>query len=157
MMASLASSSLKTGRFIFIWPPVSLQGCWLQCGCLKPSDLSDTDATDEEVDAELLSLSKPIIWWEQRWLGWGHPYLLLSLVSVSASLWHLTSLLMSWMSTYLGTSHHSSATGIFGGHGDKSWLQKLNGIEVGGIEQGWLGPLGSMCPSVMAWAISHWP
>ena len=34
----------------------------------------------------------------------------------------------------LDTSHHSAATGMFAGHGDKSCLQKLNGVEAGRIE-----------------------
>ena len=42
-----------------MWPLVSLWGQWPWCGCLEPPDPSDTDATDEEVDAELLSLSNP--------------------------------------------------------------------------------------------------
>ena len=41
-MASLVSSSLKTGRLIFIWPPGSLQGCLPQCGCLDPPIVSQT-------------------------------------------------------------------------------------------------------------------
>ena len=40
-------------------PPVSLQGHWPQHGCLEPPNLSDTDATDEEVDVEILSLPNP--------------------------------------------------------------------------------------------------
>ena len=38
---------------------VSLWGLQPKHGCLEPPSLSDTDATDEEVDAELLSLSNP--------------------------------------------------------------------------------------------------
>ena len=57
-MASFMSSSLKTGKFIFIWPPISLQH-WLWCECLEPPDLSDLDDTDEEVDTELWSLLNP--------------------------------------------------------------------------------------------------
>ena len=95
---------------------------------------------------------KPMIWWEQRWLGWGHPYLSLSLVLILTP--------HSWWTGWglsLDTSHHSATAGMFAGHGDKSWLQKLNGVKVGGIEWGWLDPLGLVCPSVMAWAISCQP
>ena len=47
-----------TGKWIFIWPPGSLWH-WPWCVCLEPTDLSDLDDTDEEVDIELLSLSNP--------------------------------------------------------------------------------------------------
>ena len=56
-MASFVSSSLKTGRLIFIWPPDSWWGHWLWCVCLEPPNLWDLDDTDEEGDAELQSLS----------------------------------------------------------------------------------------------------
>ena len=151
VMAYLVSRSLKTSRFIFTWPPVSLWGCWPSHGCLEPPDLPDTDATDEEVDAKLLSLSNP---WSDESKG------------DQGGATHNSCCLQSWCQPHppwarwglsLGTSHHSATTGMFAGHGDKSWLQKLNGFEVGGIEWGWPDPLGSMCPSVMHWAISHWP
>ena len=48
------SSSLKTSRLIFIWPPGSLWH-WLWCECQEPPDLSDCDDTNEDVDTELLS------------------------------------------------------------------------------------------------------
>ena len=156
-MASLVSSSLKTGRFIFIWPPVSLWGCQPWCGCLEPPDLSDTDATDEDVDTELLSLSTP--WSDESKGDQGgathNSHCLWSQSWPCYSTWP-----HSWWATWglnLGTSHHSAAPGMFAGHGDKSWLWKLNSVKVGGIEWGWLGPLGSMCPSMMAWAISQQP
>ena len=57
----------------------------------------------------------------------------------------------------LGTSHHSAAAMKFAGHGDKSWLWRLNDVDAVGMEQGWPGPLGAVCPSVMAWVISHQP
>ena len=41
--------------------------------------------------------------------------------------------------------------------GDMSWLQKLNGVDTGGMDWGWPGPLGLMCPLVMAWEINHLP
>ena len=36
----------------------------------------------------------------------------------------------------LGTSHHSATNRMFPGHGDNSWLQKLNDVEAGGIKWG---------------------
>ena len=57
----------------------------------------------------------------------------------------------------LGTSHHSAAAGKLTGCGDKSWLWKLNCVDAGGMEWGQPGPLGSICPSVMAWVINCWP
>ena len=68
-MASLVSSSLKTGRLIFIWPPGSQQGYQPWCGCLNPSNLSDIDDTVDEVDAVLLSLLNP--WSEESEGDWG--------------------------------------------------------------------------------------
>ena len=56
-----------------------------------------------------------------------------------------------------GTSHCLAVTGRLADHGDESWLWKLNDINVGGMEWGWPGPLGSMCPLVMAWAVNHLP
>ena len=56
-----------------------------------------------------------------------------------------------------GTSHHSAVTRRLADHGDKSWLQKLNGIDASGMEWGWPGPLGSKFPSMMAWMINHLP
>ena len=53
------SSSLKTGRLIFIWPPDSLWCHQPQCECLEHPDLLDLDDTDEEVDVELQSLLNP--------------------------------------------------------------------------------------------------
>ena len=54
-------------------------------------------------------------------------------------------------------SHCLAVTGRLTDHGDRSWLQKLNGINTGGMEWGWPGHLGLMCPSVMAWSINHLP
>ena len=68
-MASLVSLSLKTRGFIFMWPPVSLLGWWPWCGHLEPPDPSDTDATDEEIDAELLSLLN--LWSDESEGVWG--------------------------------------------------------------------------------------
>ena len=59
MMASLVSSSLKTGRLIFIWSPGFQWGCQPWCGCLDPPDLSDCVDTNEAVDIELWLLSNP--------------------------------------------------------------------------------------------------
>ena len=58
VMVSFMSSSLKTGRLIFIGPPGSL---WHQpwCNCLEPPNLLDLDDTNEDVDTELLSLLNP--------------------------------------------------------------------------------------------------
>ena len=58
-MASFVSSSLKTGRFIFIWPLHSQWGHQPWHECLEPPDLSDLDDTNKEVDAELCSLLNP--------------------------------------------------------------------------------------------------
>ena len=55
-MMSFVSSSLKTGRLIFIWPLDSWWGHWLWHRCLEPPDLSDLNGTDEEGDAKLWSL-----------------------------------------------------------------------------------------------------
>ena len=148
-MASLVSSSLKTGRFIFTWPPVSLWGHQPWCGCLEPLDLSDINATDEAIDAELLLLSNP--WSDESKGNWG------GATHNSCGLWSW-SWPHSWWARWglsLGTSHHSGTAGMFAGHGDEFWLWKLNGVEAGGIEWGQPGPLGSMCPSLMTWAISH--
>ena len=61
------SSSLKTGRLIFIGPSSSL---WHQpqCNCLEPPNLLDLDATNEDVDTELVSLLNP---WsgDDEWVG----------------------------------------------------------------------------------------
>ena len=42
-----------------MWPPVSLWGCLSWHECLEPPNLSHTDTTDEDIDAELLSLWNP--------------------------------------------------------------------------------------------------
>ena len=57
-MASFMSSSLKTGKVVFIWPPDSL---WHQpwYKYLEPPDLLECDDTDEKVDTELLLFSNP--------------------------------------------------------------------------------------------------
>ena len=151
MTASIVSSSLKTARFTFMWPLVSLQGHWPWHGCLEPPNLSDTDTTDEEVDAEPLSLSNPGS--DESKSNWG------GATHNSHCLWSWSQP-HSWWARWglsLGTSHHSATTGMFPGHEDKSWLWKLNGVEVGGIKWGWPGSLGSICPSVMAWGISYQP
>ena len=43
-----------------IWPLGSLLGCQAWHVCLEPPDLSDIDATDEEVDAELVTFESMI-------------------------------------------------------------------------------------------------
>ena len=157
VMASLLSSSLKTGRLIFIWPPGSLWGHWPWHGCLEPPRPSDIDATDEEVDAELLSLSNP--WSDESKGDWG------GAAHNSHCLWpwswpHCGAQPCSWWTGWgpsLGTSHYSADARKFAGHGDESWLQKLNGVETCGMERGCLGLLGSICPSVMALAINCQP
>ena len=40
----------------------------------------------------------------------------------------------------LNTSHCSAAAGRLAGHGDKSWLWKLNGVDAGGMEWGGQDP-----------------
>ena len=62
------SSSLKTGKFIFIWALVSPHclSCW---GCWEPLDLSDSDDIEEAVNTELLSLSN--LWSRDGNGGWG--------------------------------------------------------------------------------------
>ena len=57
----------------------------------------------------------------------------------------------------LGTSPHS--TGVEGPvtWGDQSWLQKLNGANIGGMKWGCTGPLSSMHLLGMAWVINHQP
>ena len=150
-MASLVSSSLKTGRFIFMRPLVSLWGHQPWHGHLEPHDLSDTEATDEEADTELLSLSNP--WSDKSKGNQGEATHNSCGLQSQTQPW-------SWWAGWglsLGTSHHSATTGMFAGSGHESWLWKLNGVETGGIEWGQPGPLGLMCPSVMAWAISHQP
>ena len=58
VMVSFVSLSLKMGKLIFVWAPVSL--CHLpHWECWEPSDLSDCDDTDEAVDMELQMLSNP--------------------------------------------------------------------------------------------------
>ena len=52
-------ASLETGRLIFIWPLSSLPH-QPQCAYLEPTDIPECDDTDEEVDIELPSLSKPM-------------------------------------------------------------------------------------------------
>ena len=156
-MSSLVSSSVKTGRFVFIWPPGSLWGHWPWCGHLEPPNRSDIDATDEEVDAELLSLLNP--WSDESKGDWQ------GATCNSHCLWpwswpHCGPWPHSWCTgqgSSLGTSHHSAAARQLAGHGDKSCLQKLNCVDAGGMEWGWPGPLGLMCPPVMAWVINCWP
>ena len=54
-MESFLSSSLKTGKLIFIWPLDSLQ-CWPWCICLEPPNLLECNDTNEVVDTKLQSL-----------------------------------------------------------------------------------------------------
>ena len=156
-MVSFVSSSLKTDRLIFIWPTATLQGHQPCHGCLKPPNPSHIDATDEEVDAEILSNSNP--WSDESKGNWG------GAAHNSHCLWpqsqpHCGAQHHFWCTGQepsLGTSHHSATTRKFAGCGDNSWLQTLNGVETDRMEQGWPGPLGLMCPSVMVWVINHWP
>ena len=61
-----------------------------------------------------------------------------------------------WGSSW-GTSHCLAFAKRLAGCRDMSWLQKLNGLDAGIMDQGWPGPLGLMCPLVMAWVINHLP
>ena len=109
--------------------------------CLEPPNPSNIDATDEEVDAELLSLSNP--WSDEGKGDWG------GATHNSHCLWP-----QSWpccgapphfwctgWGPSLGTSHHSAAAGRLAGHGDESWLWKLNGVDAGEMEWGGQTPL----------------
>ena len=92
---SLASSSLKTGRFIFMWAPSS-QCCLPLWECWDPSDLSDLYDIKEAVDNELLSFLNP---WSGEGEGtWG-----------DGGLWSLWCLLQSWP--------------LRGWHGDGWWSE----------------------------------
>ena len=157
MMASLVSSSLKTGRVIFIWPLGSLWGYQPWHGCLEPLDPLDHEDTDEAVDIELQPLSNLGSGeGEGSWVGAAH---------CCCHLWPWSWALCgtqpcSWCAGQgpgLGTSYCSAIVGMFAGHGDQSWLWKLNSVDAGEIEWGWPAPLGLMCPSVMAWEVSCWP
>ena len=125
VMAYLVSSSLKTGRLIFIWPPGSLWGCLPWHGCLESHNLSDIEDIDDEVNAVLLSLSNP---WSDKSEGYqgGVTY-------NSHCLWpwfwpccgaHPHSCCPIWGPSW-GTSHHLAFDGRLAGHGDMSWLQKI--------------------------------
>ena len=81
-MASLASSSLRRGRFIFMWAPSSWC-CLPLLGLWDPSDLSDLDNIKEAADNELWSLSNP---WSRE--GEGN--------RGDGGLWSLQYLLHSW-------------------------------------------------------------
>ena len=161
-MVSFVSSSLKTGRLIFIWPLDSWWGCCPWHGCLETTHVLDLSDTHEEVDAEPWSLSNP---WSGEGKGNGggvaHNSLPPSLdLTQSQSqpccgVWH-----HSWypgLGPCLGTSHHAAAVGRLAGHRDRPWLLKLNGVDAGGMELRCPGPPGLMCPSVMAWEINHQP
>ena len=156
-MASFRSSSLKTGRLIFKWPLDSLQHCQPWFECLEPPDLLDLDDTDEEVDTELSSLSNT-----QSGAGKGDGGVA---ACSSHCLWPWSlSFYNAWpcslydgLGSCLGTSHCSAAVVSLAAHRHWSWLQKLNGDDAGRMEQGHLGPLGSMHCLVMAWLINHQP
>ena len=107
-MASLVSSSLKTGRLIFIWSPGSWQEHRPWCGCLDPPNLLDIDDTDDKVDTVLLLLLNP-------WSDKSEAKLLLSLTSVPASLGCMASFLLSCPRPKPG--HLPS----FGVHWEVSW------------------------------------
>ena len=140
-----ASSSLKMGKLIFMWAPVSLC-CLLHQECQEPSDLSDCDDTDKAVDTELLSLLNP--WSSEGESGWG-----------CISLW--------------SPQHWSQSRPLCGLQGNGQWSKlafpecsfwgessewwNWNGWAVNGWEHGPPGPLASIWPSVMAWAIAHLP
>ena len=159
IMASLVSSSWKVSRLIFIWPLGSLQGHQPQCGCPDPPDLSDIDDTNDKsmlcsYHSQIHDLTKG----EGDWHGVAHNSCCLwpqSWLCLYYSAWPLSFCPVQGPSQ--GTSHCSAVTGRLADHEDKSWLWKLNGVDVGGIEGGHPGPLGSMCPSMMALAINCQP
>ena len=155
-MASFMSSSLKTGRLIFLWHPDSLQHHQLLFEYLESPDLLDLNDTNEEVDTVLESLSNL---WSGEGKGDGG-----GVAHSSCCLWpwswpFYNAQPHSWydgLKSCLGTSHHSAAFVSLACE-DWSWLQKLNGDDAGRIEQGHPGPLGSMHHLVMAWVINCWP
>ena len=100
---------------------------------------------------------KSMIWWKQRWLEWSNPQLLLFLALIPAPLWYLASFLLPCPWPKLGHLPLFGSSWELADHGDKSWFWKLNGTDAGGKEHGWPGPLGLICPSVMAWVIYHLP
>ena len=135
----------------------SLWGSWPWHECLGPPDPSDIDATDEEAEAELLSLWNP---WSDESKGKQGGATLNSHCLWPQSWSCCSAQPCSWCTGWgprLVTSHCSAAAGRLADHGDESWLQKLNGFDAGGMEWGWPGPLGSMCPSVLAWMINYQP
>ena len=153
-MASFMSLSLKTGRLIFIWPPDSLQ-----CSAINHS----VNASNLQICQTLMTLMRKLM------LNFGHSQTH-SLVRMKATGVELPIVLtglglsldsaffmVDGLESHLHTSHHSAAAGGLAACSDWSWLQRLNGVDAVGMEQGHPGPLGSMCLSMMAWAINHQP
>ena len=96
-----------------------------------------------------------LIWWEWRWL-WLVPPITLVAPGLDLGLAVVPNL-CSWCTgcwPSLGTSHHSAAAGRFAVCRNKSWLWKLNGVDAGGMEQGWSCLLASVCTLVLAWVIN---
>ena len=149
-MASFVSSSLNTGRLIFIWPPISLWHWWPQCLCPEPLDPTDCEDIDEAVDIELQSLlNLGSSEGEGNQGGAAH---------CCHCLWPLSwPLCLAGLGSHPGVSHHSTAIGNFGKCGGQSGLMKLNFSNTDRMVQGHPGPLGSMCHLVMAWEINHRP
>ena len=147
VMASFVSSSLRTGRLIFIWP---LDSLW---GHLEPPHLLDLDNTNEEVDAELWSLSNP-------WSGKGEGNRGAAAHNFHFHQPHCGAWPLSWYTGQgpcLGTFHCAATVGRLAGCRDRSWLLKLNGVDADGMEWGHPGPHGLMHPLVMASVINCWP
>ena len=69
--ASLASLVFEDWQvYLHVAPSFPMQGNLPWHECLEPPDLSDTDATDEDMDnAELISLSNP--WSDENEGDWG--------------------------------------------------------------------------------------
>ena len=144
-MAFFVSSSLKMGKLIFMWAPVSL--CHLpHQECCEPSDWSDWEDTEEAVNTELLSLSNP--WSGMGEGGWGWN----SLQSHHCWPWSLP------LDNLLGDGWgHKLVPSGSSFWGDSPSQQNLNGCGDFGWAQRHPGPLASIRHSVMAWAIVHWP
>ena len=156
-MASFVSSSLKTGRLIFIWPSDSLWGCQPQCGCLEPPNLSGLEHTDEEAGTELWSL---LNLWSGKGEGDEGGATHDSHCPPPQSWPHCGAQPYSWytgLGPHLGTSHNAAAVGRLAGHGDWPWSLKLNGLDTSGMEWGCPGPIGLMHPLAMAWVINCLP
>ena len=141
----MASSSLKAGKLIFIWAPVSLH-CLPHWECQEPSNLSDCDDTNEAVNTELLSLLN--LQSGEGEGGWG-----------GISLWSL--LHWSWfqpLCSLQGDGWWSKLASLgWSLQGESLGWWNLNGCGVDGCKCGCPGPLPSIWHSVTAWVIVHWP